>query len=240
MRMIARLLGFLTLFSPHIALAAEANGEYVVMLHGIFRTSAHMQPLADYLQDAGYEVLNLDYPSTHYPLDQLIDKTAQMIDTHVTDKTRKVHFVGYSMGGLLVRGIVAKHRPEHMGRVVLLGTPNRGSEVADFLKNNLFYKSFYGPAGQELGTKDSEQLQEVFGKVDYELGIIAGNFSIDPFSSFLISGEDDGKVSVENTKLEGMKDHITVSASHTFFPSNKDAQKQTLAFLKEGRFTHPD
>lgn len=72
--------------------------------------------------------------------------------------------------------------------------------------------------------------------IDYELGIIAGNFSIAPIPSLIIPGENDGKVSVESTKLSGMRDHVVISASHTFFPSNKEAHKQVLAFLGEGKF----
>lgn len=208
----------------------------VILLHGIFRTSAHMRPLEGYLQQYGYDVLNLDYPSTKYPIETLIDRIAQEIDSTLARNTHTVHFVGYSMGGLLVRGILAKYRPNHLGRVVLLAPPNHGSEVADFLKNNYFYKLLYGPAGQQIGTKDSQHLQPLFGKVDYELGIIAGNFTIDPFSSYLIAGDDDGKVSVESTKLDGMKEHIIVSASHTFFPSNKKVQRLTLEFLETGKF----
>ncbi len=232
-----RLVIILLLAGTSVPSHAE-HKEIVIILHGIFRTHKHMQPLADYLQKEGYEVLNLDYPSTKYSLNELIDLAVKDIDSRITDKTRTINFVGYSMGGLLVRGIIAKNRPEQLGRVVLLGTPNHGSEVTDFLKDHFLYKKFYGLAGQQLGTKDSQNLQPLFGKVDYELGIIAGNFTIDPFSSYLIPGIDDGKVSIESTKLEGMKGHVVVSASHTFFPSNEEVQRHMLNFLKNGIFSH--
>lgn len=216
------------------AFSQSSQKEYVVLLHGIFRTSAHMKPLAHCLEQHGYEVLNIDYPSTKFSLEELIKITSSTLDEKILDKNRTVNFVGYSMGGLIARGIIAQHRPDHLGRVVLIATPNQGSEVADFLKNNFIYKKLYGPAGQQLTTDSNHS--KLFGPVDYELGIIAGNASLDPISSFLISGKDDGKVSVESTKLEGMQDHVTVCATHTFFPSNKIAQQQVLAFLKHGRF----
>jgi esterase/lipase len=211
--------------------------EYIVILHGIFHTRFHMRPLAKYLQKQGYEVLNLNYPSTRYCLEDLIEQTYKNIDSHIIDKTRTVNFVGYSMGGLLLRGILAKYKLEHLGRVVLLGTPNHGSEVADFLKNKWFYKKFFGPAGQQLTTNNKET-EKLLGKVNYELGIIAGNFSLDPISSYLIGSDNDGKVSVASTKLEGMKDHVVVRASHVLFPRSKEVQKQVLAFLREGKFDH--
>jgi pimeloyl-ACP methyl ester carboxylesterase len=222
------------IFAPKNSYAEQK--EIVVVLHGIFHTSWFMQPMADYLEKQGYQVLNLDYPSTKYSIEDLIELTAKDIDSRISDKTRTVNFVGFSMGGLLVRGIIAKHRPENLGRVVLLGTPNKGSEVADFLKDNYLYKTFFGPAGQQLCVQNYSDLQHLFGKVDYELGIIAGNSTIDPISSYIIPEVDDGKVSIESTKLEGMKDHIIISSDHILMPSNKEVQRQTLEFLKNGFF----
>lgn len=217
--------------------AAEAKGEYVVILHGIVRSSSHMQPLAKYLEDAGYDVINLDYPSTKYSLEVLVEVINKNLSSKLTEN-KTVNYVGYSMGGILVRALINKYPPKKLGRVVQLGAPNHGSEVADFLKNNWLYRFFYGPAGQQL-TINNKDTEELLGKVYYELGIIAGNSTIDPVSSYIIGGDDDGKVSIASTKLDGMKDHIIVSSSHTFFPSNKDVQKQTLYFLKHGVFEHP-
>ncbi|MBL0319187.1 MAG: alpha/beta fold hydrolase [Alphaproteobacteria bacterium] len=210
--------------------------EYVVILHGIFRTSRHMKPLARFLEGKGYEVLNIDYPSTRYPLAELIERTAKDIEARITDKTSTVHFVGYSMGGLIARGIIQHDRPAHLGRVVLLGTPNHGSEVADFLKQNFLYRKFYGPAGQQLGTKDIAEIQSLFGKIDYELGGIAGNVTRLPFISYLMPGEGDGSVSVESTKLKDMKAHKVVRTCHMYFPKNKEIQQSTAYFLKHGTF----
>ena len=137
----------------------------------------------------------------------------------------------------MVRALIHKYNYKNLGKVVQLAPPNQGSEVADFIKNFWPYKKIYGPAGQQLIT-DQSKIKHLFGEVSYELGIIAGNSTIDPISSAIIPGENDGKVAVERTKLKGMKDHIDVSASHTFFPSNKEVQKQTLYFLKNGNFKH--
>lgn len=210
------------------------KNDYIVLLHGIFRTSRHMSKLAKYLESHGYNVLNLNYPSTKQPLEELIDIVWQDICSKIKQQ-KTVNFIGYSMGGLLVRAILSKHRPAILGRVVLLSPPNKGSEVADFLQNNWLYKKLYGPAGQQLIT-DQTAIAHLFKDIDYECGIIAGNCSIDPFSSLLINGENDGKVSIESTKLNGMKDHIILGVTHTFFPYNKEVQKQTLHFLEYGFF----
>lgn len=211
----------------------NTDGDYVVILHGIARSSSHMQSLEAYLHHQGFDVVNLDYPSTEHDLETLADLVHEDL-SHLLVLEKPVHFVGYSMGGLLVRAILHKYPQPNLARVVQLAPPNYGSEIADFLQDNWLYKKFYGPAGQQLIT--NKDFSSLFGKVTFELGIIAGNRSIDPISSLIIPGRDDGKVSIAHTKLEGMKDHIIVAATHTFFPSNKTVQHQTGYFLAYGEF----
>ncbi len=210
--------------------------EYVVVLHGIARSSDNMKELASFLGKNGYEVINIDYPSTSHKIEELTDIVNLEMSKKIVDQ-KKINFVGYSMGGLIVRALIHKFKYKNLGRVVQLAPPNQGSEVADFLKDFWPYKKIYGPAGQQLITNQKD-FDNIFGIVNYELGIIAGNSSIDPISSFIIKGDDDGKVAIEKTKLEGMKDHIIIDASHTFFPTNKKVQKQALFFLKNGKFQH--
>ncbi|MCE3254674.1 MAG: lipase [Rickettsiaceae bacterium] len=210
------------------------KGDYVIILHGIARSSNHMKKLANRIEEAGFDVINLDYPSTSHNIENLTDFIQAEISKKVTED-KKIHFIGYSMGGLMVRALLHKYNYKNLGRVIQLAPPNQGSEIANFLKNFWPYKKIYGPAGQQLIT-DQTTIKNLFGKINYELGIIAGNVSIDPICWAIIPGKNDGKVSVESTKLEGMKDHITVRASHTLFPSNKEVQKQVIYFLKNGEF----
>ncbi|MFT6219898.1 MAG: esterase/lipase [Myxococcota bacterium] len=226
-------------FNANSSETPKNNGEYVVVLHGIARSKSHMEDLEKYLSDNGYDVLNLNYPSTDQSLEELTKILKKEISLQIVED-KKVNFVGYSMGGLLVRTILGQQKYKNMGRVVQLATPNQGSEVSDFVKDWWIYKKIYGPAGQQLTTNQKKIFNLLNKKVDYDLGVIAGNFTIDPISSTLIPGNDDGKVSIESTKLKGMKDHIVVNASHTFFPSNKKVKKQTLNFLRHGKFDKDD
>ena len=210
------------------------NKDYVVILHGIARTYRCMRSLSKFLEEHGYRVLNVGYPSTRFPLEALIDHVHKKVEGFNEDLQRKIHFVGYSMGGLLARGVINLYRPPNLGRVVQLAPPNQGSEVADFWKNNFLFKWIFGPAGQELGTKDKNIAE--MPPIDYELGVIAGNQSWDPFSSALIPGPNDGKVSVERTRVPGLADHITIPATHTFIIYNREAWDQTLHFLENGTF----
>ena len=212
----------------------------VVLLHGIGRTSRSLDKLEGVLQDEGYQTLSITYPSRRYTLEQLAEWLRDIVlDADFWNEADgRIHFVGHSMGGLLARYYLDRYRPEvprhKLGRVVMMGTPHHGSEVADFWHKTAPYKWFYGPAGQQLTTAAMGQVAK---RPYYEVGMIAGTFHWPYVDSwFVIPGESDGRVSVESTKIEGMKDHITVPATHTFIMDRPDVQRQVVAFLKNGSF----
>lgn len=210
----------------------------VVLLHGIRRTSASMRKFEKYLQAQGYMTRNIDYPSTRYPIERLAEIVAEEVeDAAESNGEGRLHLVGHSMGGLVIRAMLKNYRPSNLGRVVMIGTPNNGSQVADFLKKVPLYKAAFGPAGQQLVT-DQSTFAHIFSPVDFELGIIAGTRTIDPVSSWIIGYQitNDGKVTVESTRLAGAADHIAIAANHTFLPSNKVMWAQALSFLRDGTF----
>lgn len=195
-----------------------------------------MAGLAKFLETQSFRVANIDYPSTRYPIEALADIVHRPIEDFARTMDGKLHFVGHSMGGLLIRAYLHKFRPDNLGRTIMLGTPNNGSEVADFIKNMLPYKWFYGPAGQQLVTDQSAFVHH-FGKIDYELGIIAGNKSIAPLSSFIIRKPNDGKVSVDSTRLKGAKGHVILPYNHTFLPLRRQVWEHIAGFIGNGSFT---
>ena len=188
------------------------------------------------LQGAGFATLNLGYASRRKSLEALAEDLHPPIERFAGGIEGSIHFVGHSMGGLLARAYLARHRPKRLGRVVMLGTPNGGSEIADRLKDFPPYRAWFGPAGQQLVTRRDPALDAILPPIDYPVGIIAGNRSIDPISSVFLPKPHDGRVSVENTGLDGMADHIVVGASHPWLLRNSVAIKQTIAFLRDGRF----
>ena len=208
----------------------------VVLLHGISRTSRSFRKMQAALEAAGYAILNLDYASRRKALEGLAEDIHPSIQRFAEGAGGAVHFVCHSMGGLLARAYIARYRPERLGRVVMLGTPNSGSEIADRLRHFRPYRAFFGPAGQQLGTLRDAALNALFPPVDYPVGIIAGNRSIYPIASTLLPKPHDGRVSVENTKLDGMADHIIVRTSHPWLVRNSVAIAQTIAFLQDGKF----
>ncbi len=194
-----------------------------------------MGSLAKFLRSHGYEVFNIDYPSTRLPLEDLISNIHEEVAGFNDDRQRKLHFVGYSLGGLMARGVIGRQRPQNLGRVVQLAPPNQGSEVADFWKDIFIFRWIFGPAGQDLGA-EAKNFSRILPPVDFELGVVAGNRPWDWFSAAMIPGPNDGKVSVESTKVEGMADHIVIPTSHTFIITNRQAWHQTLHFIQSGTF----
>jgi len=212
---------------------ADATAEQVVILHGIGKQARDMAPLAKVLTSAGYKVLNLDYPSTDAPIETLALDLLRPVQQGLS-QTKTTHFVAHSMGGLVALHLATALTDFRIGHIVQLGTPNQGSEVADALQHSRWFKAVYGPAGQQLTTEARLQTQPL--KKANALGIIAGNRSIDPISSWLIPGPDDGKVAVARTVHDDMDDHIVVPVAHPFLPRSQKVHNQVLYFLQNGTF----
>jgi len=207
----------------------------VIVLHGISRSSRMMLKIAQALSAEGYETINLDYPSTTMVIEDLAEWVYEKIKPYC-DIDNPIHFVGHSMGGIIIRLIIQKHRPANLSRVVMIGSPNKGSIVADFMQRFQFYKKWFGPAGQQIGT-NYNGIHRTLPPADFECGIIAGDRSSDPwFSWFLYKTPNDGKVSVENTKLEGMSAHVVLHVTHQSLPKNRECITHVKSFLANGTF----
>jgi triacylglycerol lipase len=221
--------------TPLLAQIASKKNEYVLLLHGLSRSRFSMYFLGAYLQNQGFKVLNIGYPSTKYPIEQLVKNVAEQIKKGRIESANKIHFVTHSLGGIITRLYLKENQPENLGRVVMLSPPNQGSELTDSLKNNLLYQWITGPAGQQLGTEPSSMPNQL-GTVNFELGVITGNTSLNPIYSYLIPGDDDGKVSVKRAQVEGMKDFLVVPHSHSFIMNSRFVREQIVYFLDQGKF----
>jgi len=209
-------------------------GETVVLLHGLGRSHWSMRPLESRLEEAGYEVANLGYPSTRLEPDALVAYVEAAV-AQCCAAAPRVHFVTHSLGGILVRGYLAKHRPTNLGRVVMLAPPNRGSELVDELGGWPLFSWILGPTAAHLGTS-ADSFPNRLPPADFDLGVIAGTESVNPLGSALLPDGNDGTVSVASTRVEGMRDFIELAASHTFIMWSDAAAVQVLAFLRNGRF----
>lgn len=222
-----------------ILTATSARADCVVLLHGLSRSENSMRVLQGVLDLHGYRVVNETYPSQ----DTLIgDLVAYVERSAARCGTERLHFVTHSLGGILVRAWLAQGHPPNLGRVVMLAPPNHGSEIVDtFAESDLMRRLlvwYNGPTVPQLGTDAGSVPNRLPTRVDFDLGVIAGDIPINPLGPIVIDGPNDGTVSVASTMIDGMRDHIVINASHTLIMLNPVAIAEVLEFLHNGVFDH--
>ena len=197
-----------------------------------------MEYMAKRLTAAGYHVVNIPYPSRKLTIETLVENLQNSLAECCLHSASRLHFVTHSLGGILVRAYLSNNQPDNLGRVVMLSPPNQGSDVVDFFGEYRLFSYFFGPAAAELGTGE-QSFPNRLGPANFEVGIITGDRTIDPISSWIIDGDDDGKVSIEQAKLEGMAAFQVVHVSHAFIMKAPGVVSEVIYFLQNGRFSKP-
>uniref|UniRef100_A0A7C4QKE7 Alpha/beta fold hydrolase n=1 Tax=Schlesneria paludicola TaxID=360056 RepID=A0A7C4QKE7_9PLAN len=205
----------------------------VLLVHGILRSSKSLSRLGKHLSEAGWPVVPFDYPSSQISVLEAAEYLHSVVRS--LDEYAELNFVCHSLGGLVLRAWSAAHDDSRVKRAVLLGTPNRGAEMADLLRKNFLFRAVFGPAGQELVT-DPQGLIPQLPPPKCEFGIIAGARGTPDGWNPLIPGDDDGTVSVDSTRLDGAADFLTVRALHLGLLYSEEVARQVVAFLESGRF----
>lgn len=208
----------------------------VVLLHGLGRTRLSMWWVGRWLRKHGFAVVNVGYPALRYPVQELADRyLPPALAACDAASGRPVHFVTHSLGAIVLRQYLQNHPPPAQSRAVMLAPPNRGSEIADELRDLGPYRRFLGPSGQQLGT-DEHGLPGTLGPVEIEIGIVAGRRNVMPLLGRYLPGESDGKVTVRSTALEEMEDFLVVDAGHTFIMYHPTVLRAVVRFLESGSF----
>ncbi len=221
------------------------EGKAVILLHGIGDTRARMHGLARYLeQKGGYRVFNMTYPSTRQGIAEHAKGLASVVD-HL-DGIGEINFVGYSLGNLVIRRYFADQLKRGAGkldprfkRMVMLGPPNHGSQMATNLGENKLFELLLGRSGQQLGSLWAWE-EGSLATPPFEFGIVAGGCGDDRGFNPLLPGDNDGVVTVASTRLAGAADFIVVHAVHPLLPGESRVHEITLRFLEHGYFVAPD
>jgi pimeloyl-ACP methyl ester carboxylesterase len=229
---------------PESTREQASDRDVVVLLHGLGRNNMAMWLLAQRLEDAGFHVERIGYGSLNASPREILEEVSSQIDDCCSSHCKTVHYVGHSLGGLLIRAYLQERRPDNLGRVALMGTPNQGTPIVDRFRDHWWMK-LLGPTTNALGT-DGESFPSSLEPPWYPVGVIAGVAKWG-YNEPWLPGADDGLVTVEATKLEGMSDFIVIRTGHAFMRYDPEVARQAIRFLNEGSFareqqtdpTHP-
>jgi pimeloyl-ACP methyl ester carboxylesterase len=195
--------------------------ELVVLVHGMGRSTLSMRPLARALEGEGYDVLRFGYSSLCCSIPELGAKLERAVRERMTDDVVAVHFVGHSLGNILVRWVLTRDTlPPRVGRVVMLAPPNQGSSAAD---------RYAGVAGWLLKPIDGLRTDS--------LAAVRLLPPVEGVEIGVISARDDRTVRLTETHLPEETAHIVVGGGHTFIMRRADTIARTLEFLRTGAFS---
>jgi pimeloyl-ACP methyl ester carboxylesterase len=203
----------------------------VILAHGLWVPGVVMKPLAARLERAGFRCHTFSYMGAVRPLEAHADRLARM-----ARDIGPAHFIGHSLGGLVVMETLSRHPEVAAGRVVLLGTPARGCYAGRRIAGYPGGRWFLGQSeilwreGRAARWTRPEPLGVIAGTMPFGLGRIIAR----------LPGPNDGVVRVEETAVDGMTERVVLSVSHSAMLISSRVEKNVAAFLNDGRFSaHP-
>lgn len=215
----------------------DLRGTAVILLHGLGEGRDSMQPLATHLRGAvEAHVMSFGYASTRAD----IDAHARALATVVSDLSTvdQFWFVGHSLGNLVVRRWLAVADPADVARarrVVMLGPPNQGSDLARMVATVWPLAAQAAGAARDL-VIDWPRVAPTLAVPTCPCGIVAGGCGDDEGYSRLLPGDDDAVVRVDETRLPGASDFLLVPVRHAAMMRHETVQRATADFLRTGRF----
>lgn len=215
----------------------RTSRDTVVLIHGLGRSSRSLLAVRLWLWRAGYRVVSVAYPSRRVTVKAAVDGWLKpVLDRLAPAKGTRVHFVTHSLGGILFRAWAAERDPAFpLGRTVMLGPPNQGSEVLSELASKPALRRLLGPVVDELGTNE-ESTPRQLGPVPAGTGVIMGNKPMITLFRDILGPESDGIVTVSGGWVEGQTDFLVTQADHTFMMWRPRVLRAMERFLKEGSF----
>ncbi|MDX2050219.1 MAG: hypothetical protein SFT93_03490 [Rickettsiaceae bacterium] len=230
----------LLLFVLSSSSSHSSASECVVFIHGYAKGGFCFVKLKNFFEENGFRAIVPEYPAlqNQYNITELAETfVVPNLKKEITN-CRKVHFVGFSLGGVITRYILDKHRPDNLGRVVFIASPSCGY---DFLRQDLlgfFLRKTLGPVIDDL-KNNSTFFERIKKPSDYEFGIISGCVSLNPFSfSHRNKCLTDGIVFYKNIQIQGAMDYVTINSSHLHILYNVATMEECYSFITTGKFRY--
>ncbi len=191
-----------------------------------------MLRLSERLRSDGYRTLNFGYPSRHFSIGHLASLLREFIRTEIPE-AKTVHFVTHSLGGIVVQRYLATFPGEIVGgRVIMLGPPNGGSASARIVKKIPLIRALFGPVLNEVA-----ELIPGAVPAGFQIGIIAGGTGRTRGFSPFISGDNDGIVTVEETRLPEAEFYLFKGGIHAILMTYPEVRHLVRRFLEDGSFS---
>ncbi len=211
-----------------------ASDHLVLLLHGLGRSPVVFAKMEPALRAAGYEAVAISYPSLTRDIQDHAAQLNRLLDG--VEGASRVSFITHSLGGIVLREALAREAAWRdrlaLGRIVMLAPPNQGSELAAALDDFSLFHLVAGPSAEQL--VKGRRYAALPSKV--EVGVIAGGTPDGEGFNPLLSANNDGVVTVEETRLAGATDVLVVPALHTFIANDPEVIAATQRFLETGRF----
>lgn len=212
-------------------------GKKIILIHGYNKKSKDMKVLKNNLERKGYEGVLVDLPLTFKEIEHSTNILENIISEMIKDikQGEKIHLVGHSTGGLIIRHVLSttKHL-DKIGKCVLIATPNNGSELADIVGNTfrILTNIFKTLKSLQIENINALKLKDNHG---IEIGAIAGNKQ-NLFLGRFLTGENDGRVTINSVKFEGLKDFVALPYGHKDIHYQIKTVELIDLFLKNGKF----
>ena len=216
----------------HPGAGIDNSKQIVVLIHGFFRTPRNMSVLKDFFKSQGYRVVSPRLPTTFGSLEECTEEFESRFSEIQGDWSR-IHFVGHSMGGLILRNFLSRNKVKNIGRCVLIGTPNKGTNLASMI-------SWCRPVRKIVKPLDAFQpggldIPPPLNRPHPDIGAIAGDGD-GLFPGTFIPGENDGRMPVDSVSFEGMKERVVLGYHHNEIHRKNDVAELVYRFLREGTF----